>query len=62
MSVLKVEYHINEYDADGDPFEEGIYLDFGHTSIRVAGTLRELGHFTADVIQIYRRRPCGTYS
>ena len=54
MSALKVKYHIDQHDEDGNPLEKGIYLDFGHTSIRVAGTLRELGQFAASITQIYR--------
>lgn len=33
-------FSINQYDSDGDKFDEGIYLHHGHTSIRVARTLR----------------------
>ena len=33
-------FSINQYDGDGDSYEEGIYLHYGHTSIRVATTIR----------------------
>ncbi len=33
-------FSINQSDSDGDVYEEGIYLHYGHTSIRVATTLR----------------------
>uniref|UniRef100_A0A6H1ZWA6 Uncharacterized protein n=1 Tax=viral metagenome TaxID=1070528 RepID=A0A6H1ZWA6_9ZZZZ len=33
-------FSINQHDADGDVYDEGIYLHYGHTSIRVAKTLR----------------------
>ncbi len=33
-------FSINQNDCDGDVYEEGIYLHYGHTSIRVATTLR----------------------
>ena len=54
MSAVKIKYHIDQHDEDGNPLEKGIYLDFGHTSIRVAGTLRELGQFVASVTQLDR--------
>jgi hypothetical protein len=33
-------FSINQYDNEGDIYEEGIYLHYGHTSIRIATTLR----------------------
>ena len=33
-------FSINQHDCDGDTYEVGIYLHYGHTSIRVATTLR----------------------
>lgn len=54
MSALRVKYHIDQHDEDGNPLEKGIYLDFGHTSIRVAGTLSELGQFASSIAQIRR--------
>jgi len=33
-------FSISRYDNEGDVCEEGIYLHYGHTSIRVAMTLR----------------------
>ena len=34
-------FSINSHDSDGDSFEEGIYLHFGETRIRVAENLPE---------------------
>ncbi len=33
-------FSINSHDADGDVYERGIYLHYGHTAIRVATSLR----------------------
>lgn len=33
-------FSINSYDKDGDCFEQGIYLHYRHTRIRVASTIR----------------------
>ena len=41
-------FSINQHDDEGDVYDEGIYLHYGHTSIRVATTLRgfmaHIGH------------------
>uniref|UniRef100_A0A6M3LQ69 Uncharacterized protein n=1 Tax=viral metagenome TaxID=1070528 RepID=A0A6M3LQ69_9ZZZZ len=42
-------FSVNKYDKDGDKYECGIYLHYGHTSIRVAKTLRG---FKAHVIHL----------
>jgi len=33
-------FSINQHDKDGAVYNTGIYLHYGHTSIRVATTLR----------------------
>lgn len=35
-------FSINEYDKDGDISEEGIFLHFGDTRIKVGNSLKEL--------------------
>ena len=42
-------YTINSHDCEGDVYEQGIYLHYGHTSIRIATTLRG---FKAHVKQL----------
>lgn len=32
-------FSIDSHDSDGDVYEKGIYLHYGHTAIRVAATL-----------------------
>jgi len=33
-------FSVNRYDKDGDSYDEGIFLHYGHTCIKVATTLR----------------------
>ena len=33
-------FSINQYDVEGDAYDHGIWLHYGHTSIRVARTLK----------------------
>ena len=35
-----ISFSINEYDHDGDVFEEGIFLHFGECKIHVAASLK----------------------
>lgn len=36
MKAYKIYFSINSYDSDGDVYEDGVYLHFGDTTIRVA--------------------------
>lgn len=36
MKTYKIYFSINSYDSDGDIYEDGVYLHFGDTTIRVA--------------------------
>ena len=40
IEYLGPTFSVNQHDKDGDVYDEGIYLHYGHTSIRVATTLR----------------------
>ncbi len=35
MSYLQPNFSVNRYDLDGDIYEDGIFLYFDHTSIRI---------------------------
>lgn len=41
MKTTDILYSINEYDQDGDCIDEGVFLHFGQTKIKVADTLEE---------------------
>lgn len=34
---VNVSFSVHSHDQDGDVYESGIYLHFGHTRVRVAG-------------------------
>lgn len=38
-------YSIHSYDGDGNPYEEGIFLHFGDTRIKVAEDINEFNEF-----------------
>jgi hypothetical protein len=39
---MKPTFSVNDYDKDGDIFEEGIFFHFGDTRIKVTNTVEEL--------------------
>jgi len=43
--VRDVLFSVNDYDSDGDVHEEGIYLHFGDTRIKVADSLKAFQDF-----------------
>jgi len=45
MSYAKPLFSINSYDSDGDITEKGVFLHFGDTAIKVAGSLAEFDEF-----------------
>ena len=46
-------FSINDYDRDGDIFEEGIFLHFGVTRVKVADSLNEFAAFIEHLNKIY---------
>jgi len=47
-------FSLNQYDSDGKKFDNGIYLHHGHTSIRVARTLRGFRAYIARLQSIVK--------
>lgn len=49
MSPNEITFSINRYDRDGDLIDEGVFIHFGETSVKVANTITEfanvVGHF-----------------
>jgi hypothetical protein len=41
MDLNDILYSINDYDSDGEITDEGVYLHFGQTRVKVAETLDE---------------------
>jgi len=50
--LTKVLYSINRYDRDGDISEEGIYLHFEDTIIKVADNIKDFDKFCEQIIDI----------
>lgn len=48
----RILYSIDEYDKDGDRSEEGIYLHFGDTKIKIADRLENTPGVIADLEQL----------
>jgi hypothetical protein len=42
MAVSKITYFVNQYDKDGDLFEEGVFLSIGNSSFKVCDSVEEL--------------------
>lgn len=51
---VNVDYSVHSHDADGDVYEHGIYLHFGHTRIRVAGGLDGFRRFREHLEDLER--------
>jgi hypothetical protein len=43
--IPDVMFSVNEYDQDGDINDEGIYLHFGDTRVKVASSIVEFKQF-----------------
>lgn len=41
MKPSDITFTVNQYDKDGDIIEEGIYLNFGDTTVKVATNFTE---------------------
>jgi len=44
---MKPSFSINRNDTDGDVWEEGVYLHFGDTTVRVAKSKEEYKNFVS---------------
>lgn len=47
MNLQDISFSVHGYDARGFRFEEGIYLHFGDTRLKVANTMEEYNKFVA---------------
>ena len=63
MKLSEISFSINEYDSWGDCIDEGIFLHFGDTKIRVTNTLEEfdiminrLSRMVNDIRKNYERK------
>ena len=45
----KPTFSVNRYDADGDVWENGVYLHFGMATIKVADTKEEYRNFVSHL-------------
>lgn len=45
IDLGSISFMINEYDSDGDILEEGIFINFGHTRLKICETLDEFDKF-----------------
>jgi hypothetical protein len=45
-------FTVNSHDPDGDVWEEGIYLHFGDTRVRVAESFKGYVNFISGLISI----------
>lgn len=56
MKPSDILFSVNEYDRDGDCTDEGVFLHFGNTKVKVADSIREFSsiaeHFEAMVEEI----------
>jgi hypothetical protein len=56
MKPSEITFSINRYDKDGNVFEEGVFLNFGETSVKAANSIEEfksiLFHFQAMIVEI----------
>ena len=46
---MPVFFSINEFDRDGDLSEEGVYLHFGDSRVKVAKDLQDYRDFIAEL-------------
>lgn len=49
MTDIKVTFSLNRYDRDGDIFEEGVFLHFGDTSVKVCDHPAEFKCFLVQI-------------
>lgn len=50
MSYLKSTFSVNRYDSDGDIYEDGIFLEFDHFSIRICdGDIESFDNFIMNL-------------
>ena len=47
--MRKIYFSVNDFDRDGDISDQGIYLHFGETRVKVADDLKEYGSFVDTV-------------
>lgn len=47
MNLPEITFTVNGYDARGFRFEDGIYLHFGDTRIKVGNNMEEYNQFVA---------------
>jgi hypothetical protein len=56
MKPSEITFSINRYDEDGVVFEEGVFLNFGQTSVKAANSIDEfksiLFHFEAMIVEM----------
>lgn len=50
--MFDVTFSVNQYDHEGDIIEQGLYLDFGHTSIKVATSISEFDDLIEQLVAI----------
>lgn len=48
-----ISFMINEYDSDGDIIEEGIFIHFGGTRLKICETLDEFDEFVECIEKIH---------
>jgi hypothetical protein len=46
---MNVFFSVNEFDRDGDLVEEGVYLHFGDTKVKVAEDLKGYKDFVTEL-------------
>jgi hypothetical protein len=51
---MKIGFSINSYDQDGDMIEDGVYLHFDDTRVRVCGSPEEFGDVLNKIDSIDR--------
>ena len=46
---IKIGFTIHAYDSDGDIYENGIYLHFEHTAIRVCDSIEDFDKVVENI-------------
>jgi len=54
MEPCDITFSINQYDKDGDIVNEGVFIHFGETTIKVSETITEFSN-VVDHFQVIRQ-------
>ena len=49
MAHMEPTFSINRHDRDGDVFDEGVFLHFGDTSVKVADSIADFKSFKIHI-------------